>query len=93
MHATDIVCLLGPWLDHDQVLTQTVRVCFAFHHTRRHIRKGTPSTLLTPDVLNLCSFLPYTPPHRTNCMGGAGTIRLEHARWASAFSVSQGSTR
>jgi hypothetical protein len=26
-------------------------------------------------------------------MGGAGTIRLEHARWASAFSVSQGSTR
>lgn len=91
--ATDVVCFLGPWLDHHQVLTQTVCVCFAFHHTRRHIREGTPSTLLAPHVLGLRPFLPHTPTHRTHCMGGTGTIKLKHARWASAFSVSQGSTR
>lgn len=91
-YATDVVCFLGPRLDHHQVLTQTVCVCFAFHHTRRHIREGTPSTLLTPHVLGLCPFLPHTPTHGTHRMGGTGSIKLEHARWASAFSVSQGST-
>lgn len=64
--ATDVVCLLGPRLDHHQVLTQTVRVGFAFHHTGRHVREGTPSTLLAPHILILRPFLAHTPAHRAH---------------------------
>lgn len=92
-HATDVVCLLGPWLDHHQVLTQTVRVSFTLHHTGRHVREGTPSALLTPYIFILCPFLPHTPALGAQRMGSTGTIRLIHSRWADAFSVSQGSTR
>lgn len=91
--AADVVCLLGPQPDHHHVLTQTVCVRFASHHTGRHVGEGPPSTLLTPHVLHFCPLLPHPPTHRAHRVGGAGTIRLEHARWASAFSVSQGSTR
>lgn len=91
--ATDVVCLFGPLLDQYQVLTQTVCVDFTFHHTGRHVREGTPSTLLTPYIFILCPFLPNTPAHGAHCMGNAGTIRLIHSGWADALSVSQGSTR
>lgn len=91
--ATDIVCLLGPRLDHHQVLTQAVCVGFAFHHTGRHVREGTPGTLFTPHIFILCPFLPHAPAHRAHRVGSAGAVGLIHPRWANAFSVRQGSTR
>ena len=91
--AADNVCFLGPRLHHHHVLTQTVRVRSASHHTGRHIGVGPPSTLLAPHVLHLCPLLPHPPAHGAHRVGGAATIRLEHARWARAFAVSQGSTR
>lgn len=93
VHATDVVCLLSPLLDHHQVLTQTVCVGFTLHHTGRHVREGTASTLLTPHIFILCPFLPHAPAHGAHRVGSAGTIRLIHSGWADAFSVSQGSTR
>lgn len=72
--ATDVVCLLGPQPDHHQVLTQTVCVRSASHHTGRHIREGPPSTLLTPHVLRLRPLLPHPPTHRAHRVGDAGSI-------------------
>lgn len=89
---TDIVTLLCPWLDDHHVFPKAVSVCFALHHTRRHIRKGTTRARLAPNVFRLGSFLTDAPADRAHRVRDAGIVRLKRTRQASALAVSQGST-
>lgn len=88
----DVVAFLRPWLDHHHVLPEAVRVGFALHHARRHIRKSTTRARLAPHVFRLGSFLADAPADRAHRVRDAGIVRLKRTRQASALAVGQGST-
>lgn len=87
-----VVCLLGPQPDHHTMfwLRQSVYALHLITLEGRRRRSPRHTAYRTSSIS-----VPFfrTPTHRAYRVGNAGTIRLEHARWASAFSVSQGSTR
>lgn len=89
--AADVVAFLRPRLHHHHVFPKAVSVGFALHHTRRHIRKGTPRARLAPHVFCLGSFLADAPADRAHRVRDAGIVNLKRTRQASALTVGQGS--